>query len=111
MKKDRFRYYDARSVVERNCLGDRFVDSVGKPFYGRITYLASILVSFTRIHVAPVNFVKQAPYVVLIAQLAEEVRVTGRLLGDQWMSLTIGDSLQYVKKDEIGWWFQRTVRK
>jgi len=39
------------------------------------------LVSFTVIHIAPDEFAEEAPYYIAIVELAEETRVSARLLG------------------------------
>ncbi|NGQ95199.1 hypothetical protein G3578_08460 [Brevibacillus sp. SYP-B805] len=65
----------------------------------------AVLETYTRIRVPPVEFVEQAPYVVLVARMGEGVRVTGRLLGDQEAELPIGAPLQFVRRDEIAAWF------
>ncbi|OUM86100.1 MAG: hypothetical protein BAA01_01850 [Bacillus thermozeamaize] len=65
------------------------------------------LETYTRIRVPPADYVEQAPYVVLVARLAEGVKVTGRLLGEQEEELPIGAPLRLVRWNEGAWWFSR----
>lgn len=65
------------------------------------------LETYTRIRVPPADFMEQAPYVVLVARMAEGVRVTGRLAGDQEAELPIGAPLRLVGRDGDVWWFER----
>ncbi|MDI3328828.1 MAG: OB-fold domain-containing protein [Alicyclobacillaceae bacterium] len=65
------------------------------------------LETYTRIRVPPADFIEHAPYVVLVARMAEGVRVTGRLVGDQETELPIGVPLRLVRRDERAWWFER----
>jgi len=65
------------------------------------------LETYTRIRVPPADFAGQAPYVVLVARLAEGVQVTGRLEGEQEEELPLGTPLRLVRWSEGTWWFRR----
>jgi uncharacterized OB-fold protein len=65
------------------------------------------LETYTRIRVPPAHFQDQAPYVVLVARMAEGVKVTGRLAGEQEAELSLGVPLMLVRRDETAWWFER----
>lgn len=62
--------------------------------------------TFTVIRVPPARFRQDAPYVVLVGRLEGGVRITGRLLGSQ-EGLAIGTPVRLVRRDEIGYWFER----
>lgn len=64
------------------------------------------LFTFTMIRMPPAVFRDQAPYAVLVAELAGGIKLTGRLEGEQG-GLLIGMSVQLVRRDTIGYWFRR----
>ena len=66
--------------------------------------------TFTTIFVASEQFKSQAPYDIAIVQLDEGLKVTSRVDRPDQSSLHIGDAVNYLKKDELGYWFTASNR-
>jgi len=60
------------------------------------------LLTFTIVRVAPLGFETQAPYVVGLIQLSNDLNVTGRLESKQ---LQIGDDVVFLKQENGAYWF------
>ena len=63
--------------------------------------------TYTTIYVAPESFKDQVPYDIVIVELDEGVRVTARIKKMDEAPIKIGDPVQFLKKDEIGYWFKK----
>jgi uncharacterized OB-fold protein len=61
--------------------------------------------SYTIIHVAPESHQEQAPYKVVLVELNEGLRVTGRLVNDI-DDVQIGSLINFCYEDENGIWFE-----
>ena len=61
--------------------------------------------SFTTIWTAPEAFSDQVPYHVIVVNLDEMLRVTGRLLGPA-EALAIGAPVEYIEKNDMGYLFR-----
>ena len=66
--------------------------------------------TFTTIFVAPEQFKSQTPYDIAIVQLDKGLKVTSRVDRPDQSFLHIGDSVHYVRKDEVGYWFTPSTR-
>jgi uncharacterized OB-fold protein len=62
--------------------------------------------TFTTIRVAPVQFKAQAPYDVVIVELEEGIKVTGRMSEPGDKKLEVGDPVRFVTHNEAGYWFR-----
>ncbi len=61
--------------------------------------------SYTTIFVPPEEFKDQAPYDLVVIDLGDGMRVTGRLI-KAGKEPKIGEKVNFVKKDEFGYWFE-----
>ncbi len=63
--------------------------------------------SHTTIRIAPEAFRAQAPYVIVLADLEEGLRITARLGGNSQAPLAMGQELLFERVDESGvYWFR-----
>lgn len=63
------------------------------------------ILSFTTIWVAPESFMDQVPYDIVVVELADKLRVTGRLLPID-KKPTIDAPVEFDRKDEKAYWFK-----
>lgn len=62
------------------------------------------LVAFTRIHVAPPDFIDQVPYTVILVKLNKGLNISGRLVEEK-DGLQIGMKLNFKYQNNLGYWF------
>jgi len=60
----------------------------------------------TTIRVAPEAYRDQAPYTIAIVELAPDLRVTARVVGESTHKLVIGQPMQFDRVDSFGYWFR-----
>ena len=61
--------------------------------------------TFTTINIPPETFRDEAPYDIGLVELSEGLRLTARVKKTGGGGLKIGDTVRFLKKDEIGHWF------
>lgn len=66
----------------------------------------SHIYTFTVIRMPPEQLKDDAPYTLAIVEFPKKLRVTGRMV-QEYEDLKIGDPVNFVRRDEKGYWFQR----
>jgi uncharacterized OB-fold protein len=60
----------------------------------------------TTIRVAPAAYRDQAPYIIGIIELGDNLRVTARIEAEDGEKPEIGDPVSFARVDENGYWFR-----
>ena len=65
-----------------------------------------VISTYTTIRVAPSGFEDQAPYDLVVVDLAEKLSVTARLVAEEGKEPEIGAPVSFVKKEGGTYWFK-----
>ena len=65
-----------------------------------------VISTYTTIRVPPSGFEDQAPYDLVVVDLAEKLSVTGRLIAEEGKKPEIGAAVSFVKKEGGAYWFK-----
>ena len=79
--------------------GEKSVEEYPTSGFGKIY-------TFTTIYVASELFKNQVPYIIAIVELNVGIRVTARVIREGGSLLKIGDPVNFLKKDDFGYWFK-----